>query len=373
MEPDALGSGGRPAHGGSDDPTALDFSANTNPERPPGVARVYESALSAARRYPSDGYADYREAAADYVDCGADAVVPTAGGLAALRLAFAASVAPGDSVLVPAPSFSEYVREVRLRGGVPEFVDHDRVLDADPSGYAAAVVCNPNNPTGGAYDRKGLTTFAGRCREAGTVLVVDEAFLDFDGGASLAGEPGVVAARSLTKMFGLPGLRAGFAVAVGGLLDRVDAARQTWALSTPAARVGAHSMRQTEFVEATRDRVERERGRMRAALADEFDVHPSTAPFLLLDAGDRPVDGLVAAARERGVVVRDATTFRGLDSHIRVAVKRPRENDRLLDALSAAVEAVDAAGTVADDGGAGTGGDTDAPGVADETGANGGD
>jgi histidinol-phosphate/aromatic aminotransferase/cobyric acid decarboxylase-like protein len=92
-------------------------------------------------------------------------------------------------------------------------------------------------------------------------------------------------------------------------------------------------MRQTEFVEATRERVTSERARMRAALADDYDVFPSDSPFLLLDVGDRAVADVLDACRERDIAIRDATTFRGLDSHVRVAVKRPDQNDRLLAAL----------------------------------------
>jgi histidinol-phosphate/aromatic aminotransferase/cobyric acid decarboxylase-like protein len=87
-------------------------------------------------------------------------------------------------------------------------------------------------------------------------------------------------------------------------------------------------------VERTRERVAAERARLREALAERFDVYPSDAPFLLLDAGGRDVDALLAHARERGVVLRDARTFRGLDSHVRVAIKRPAQNDRLLAALA---------------------------------------
>jgi L-threonine-O-3-phosphate decarboxylase len=333
MDPEAVGRVDRVPHGGSTDGSLVDFSANTNPETPPGARDAYEAAFDGATRYPDDGYPDYRAAAADYVDCDADDVVPTAGGLAALRLAFEVCVAPGDTVLVPEPSFGEYDREVRLQGATPVSVAHDAVLDADPSGHAAAVVCTPNNPTGEAADPDDLREFLARCRDAGTVLVVDEAFLDFTDHASLAGRAGAVVARSLTKMFGLPGVRAGFAVAAGDLRERLAVARPTWSLSTPAAAVGAHAVRQSEFVEATKARVGTERAKMRARLEPAYDVHPSDAPFLLLDVRDRDVDVVVAHARDRGFAVRDARTFPTLDSHVRVAVRRPDENERLVSAL----------------------------------------
>ena len=331
MEPDAVDSVGREPHGSSDDPDVLDFSANANPVVPDGAREVYEAAFDDARTYPEEPPAEFRAAAADYVGCEPEAVVPAPGGLAAIRLAVATTVTPGDSVLVPAPSFGEYEREVRLQGGEPVVRPHDRIPEADPAGHAMAVVCNPNNPTGDAYDADALRAFAARCRETGTLLLIDEAFLGFTDRPSLSGEPGVVVARALTKLFGLPGLRAGFAVATGRPRERLLAARRTWNLGRPALDVGAYCMRQSGFVAATRERVREERARLRAALSTRYEVHPSEAPYLLL--GVENADEVVTTARERGVAIRDARTFRGLDSHVRVAVRLPDENDRLLEAL----------------------------------------
>jgi histidinol-phosphate aminotransferase/threonine-phosphate decarboxylase len=326
--------GARVPHGSSDDPTLYDFSANTNPRYPEGVTRVYGSALPPARSYPADDYSEYRIAAGEYVDCEPQSVVPTPGGLAAIRLAIGTCVRPDDSVLLPFPSFGEYEREVELQGADPVSVAHDEVLDADPAAHAMVVVCNPNNPTGQAYDAERLRTFADRCREHDTVLLVDEAFLGFTDEPSLAGVDGVIVARSLTKLFGLPGLRMGFAVARGDHRDRLAAARRTWNLSVPAMAVGEHCMGQTAFVRRTRERVARERTRMRARLRTRFDVHPSDSPFLLLDAGSaEAATDAIEDARTHDVVIRDARTFRGLDSHVRVAVRLPAENDRLLAAL----------------------------------------
>ncbi len=349
MDPDAVADVARVPHGGSDDPDSIDFSANTNPDRPAGVADVYEAALADATRYVDD-HPEFRNAAADYVGSEPGAVVPTAGGVAALRLAFGVTVAPGDRVAVPEPGFGEYAREIRLQGGEPVGVAHDRLLDVDPAAYAAVVVCTPNNPTGYLPDAGALREFLTGCRAAGTPAIADEAFLDFTDAPSMAGESGVIVARSLTKMFGLPGIRAGFAVATGDLGDRLLTTRQTWSLSVPAAAVGTHCLRAGGFVERTRERVAAERARMREALSDAYDVAASDAPFLLVDVdggpigGDEPsdadgssdadaVDAVLDRARDAGVAVRDARTFSGLDSHIRVAVRRPHENDLLLDAL----------------------------------------
>ncbi|MFC6756268.1 MULTISPECIES: threonine-phosphate decarboxylase CobD [Haloarcula] len=328
-----IGTDGRVPHGSSDDPDVLDFSANTNPRVPPGTREVFEAAFDTARSYPNDGYPDFRAAAAEFVGCDPAQVVPTAGGLEAIRLSIQTTVRSGESVLIPAPSFGEYAREVRLQGGEPTFVGHDEILDADPADHAMAVVCTPNNPTGECYDADALRAFADRCREVGTTLLVDEAFLGFTDEPSLAGRAGVVVARSLTKLFGLPGVRMGYAVATHDALDRLATARRAWSMSAAAAALGTHCYGADAFVAETRERVAQERERMRDRLATRFDVFPSDAPFLCFDTGDTGVEDLLATAREAGIALRDARTFRRLDSHVRVAVRRPEENDRLLEVL----------------------------------------
>ncbi|AFZ73910.1 threonine-phosphate decarboxylase CobD [Natronobacterium gregoryi] len=342
MLPDAVRRGERVPHGGEPDRDVLDFSANTNPETPDGVEEVYTGALEQSRRYPDDDYPEFRTAAAEFVGCEPDRVIPTSGGLAAIRLAIEVTLEEDETALVPYPSFGEYAREVRLQGATPQFVRHDDLLEVGVDLLAdvdLAVVCTPNNPTGTAADPDALEAFAVRCAEAGTTLLVDEAFLGFTDLRSAAtfDHENVIVARSLTKLFGLPGLRAGFAVASGERRDALETARRAWSLGTPATRVGTYCLRQEAFVRETRERVASERERMRRALERRFDVSHSDAPYLVCDVGDRSVSGVLESAREDGVAVRDATTFRGLDSHVRVAVKDRESNERLLAALDAPV------------------------------------
>lgn len=333
MDPDALREVERAHHGGTTDADVVDCSANTNPRTPPGVAAVYRAALDDATRYPDDDYPTFRAAAASVVDCDPAAVVPTPGGLAAIRLAIATTVRPDDSVLIPVPSFAEYAREVRLQGGTPTYASHDGILDADPEPHAMAIVATPNNPTGECLEPAALRRFADRCRAAGTRLLVDEAFLDYTDRPSLAGTPGTVVARSLTKLYGLPGIRMGYAVASGEAGEALRRARRPWAVSTPAAAVGAHCLDQRDFVHETRERVRRERARLREGLERRYDVAPSEAPFLLVDVGDEDPAAVCRRTRAAGVVIRDATTFRGLDSHVRIAVRDGETTDRVLEAL----------------------------------------
>ncbi|RRJ32500.1 aminotransferase class I/II-fold pyridoxal phosphate-dependent enzyme [Halocatena pleomorpha] len=332
MEPDAVGSVDRVEHG-SDTAVRYDFSANCNPRIPDGTRDVYRAAFERARSYPG-GYDAFRRAAAAFVGCAPQQVIPTAGGMAAIRLTIETTVTASSSVLVPTPSFGEYAREVHLQDATPVFVPFEELLTSDPGDHALVVVPTPNNPTGGLPGRDELLAFVDRCRSAGTVVLVDEAFLGFTDQSSLAGTPGVVVARSLTKLFGLPGLRMGYAVATGGMNEQLHNAVEPWAMGVPSAAVGAHCLAASEFVTRTRERVRRERKRLTEALSVRFEVAPSRAPFLLVDVGDDPgPDSIRRSLRAAGIAVRDGTTFRGLDTHIRIAVRTSEENTRLIDAL----------------------------------------
>ncbi|UPM41844.1 pyridoxal phosphate-dependent aminotransferase [Halocatena salina] len=330
MEPDAVDSVDRVEHG-SDPAVEYDFSANCNPRIPDGTREVYRAALERARSYP-DGYDAFRRAAAAFVGCAPQQVIPTAGGMAAIRLTIETVVTASSSVLVPTPSFGEYAREVRLQGATPAFVPFEELLAVDPEDHALVVLPTPNNPTGELPDRDDLLAFVDRCRSVDTVVLVDEAFLGFTDQPSLAGTPGVVVARSLTKLFGLPGLRMGYAVATDEVGERLHNAVKPWAMGVPSAAVGSHCLAASEFVARTRERVRRERDRLTEALSDRFEVASSRAPFVLVDVGTDP-GPIRRSLRAAGIAVRDATTFRRLDTHIRIAVRTPEENELLIDAL----------------------------------------
>lgn len=320
---------------GTDDRIQYDFRSCTNPSVPEGAVRVYQSAFSTARRFPEDTYCEYRVAAGSFVGCKPEQVIPTPGRVAGIRLVLAAGVDSGDEVLVGTPAPPAYEREITLQGGTPTFVDAPALFEADPAAYDAVLAATPNRVSGEAYDARALSALADRCRAAETPLVLDESFRPLTDLPSMAGREGVAVVHSLGRLFGFPGLRAGFVAATGECRDRLDVARLPASLGTAAAELGTYCMDQQSFLEETRQRTESERERLRDSLAGSFDVSASVGPCLLLDAGaaDR-AQRVIDRCRDADVAVYDARKVRGLDSHIRVAVKLPADNDVLIETLS---------------------------------------
>jgi cobyrinic acid a,c-diamide synthase len=203
-----------------------------------------------------------------------------------------------------------------------------------PEDADLVVLGNPTNPTGVRHPAATIRALLRPHR----IVVVDEAFMDgTDERESLAGTPtpGLIVVRSLTKLWGIPGVRAGYVLAEPGTVGRLRDGQPPWSVGTTAAAAMVACSSDEALAEAAR-RAE-QIGVRRAVLTDglvELGIHhlPSIAPFVLA----RPGAGVRERLRESGFAVRRADTFPGLDDNwVRIAVRSPEVTRRLLVALAA--------------------------------------
>ena len=241
------------------------------------------------------------------------------------------------------PSFTAPEAALRSAGVPVERVPRDPAKDfaldprAVPQRADLVVLGRPDNPTGRTED---LDVLAALTRP-GRVVVVDEAFADFlpdASGVYAAGLPGVVCVRSLTKLWGLAGLRVGYLLAEPALARRLDEVRQPW----PVNALAVHAT--TVLCPAEGERRERaegiaaaRRGLLEALAALPLEVWPSPANYLLVRSG---LTDLRSRLLDRGVAVRRGETFPGLDStFVRITVHPDREaRTTLVTALNDALE-----------------------------------
>ncbi|WP_199430464.1 Rv2231c family pyridoxal phosphate-dependent protein CobC [Qaidamihabitans albus] len=276
-------------------------------------------------------------------------VLPTAGAAEAFTL-LANALRPRNTAVVH-PQFTEPEAALRAAGHpvlrVPLSAAGGFVLDpgAVPEHADLVFVGNPTNPTSVLHPAAALRRL---CRP-GRIVVVDEAFIDAVPGEpeSLAGErlPGVVVLRSLTKTWGIAGLRAGYLLAEPAVAERLRAAQPPWSVSTPAAVAMVACSRPAALAEAGElaRAAERDRAELVAGLR-ELGVHVAGAPrgpFVLVRL---PRAGQVRLAlRAAGYAVRRGDTFPGLDEDwLRIAVRDPATTRGLLDALATAQRLVSA-------------------------------
>lgn len=316
-----------------------DHAVNVVAGGPPAWLReALEAALATdAQRYPDDATA--RKALAALHGRDAAEIVPTNGAAEALWL-LPAALRPTLAACMH-PGFTEAEAALRAHG-----VPVARVLRDPGAGFALdpaavpeaadlVIVGNPASPSGTLVPATAILAL----RRPGRVVVVDEAFMELVPGRSpsLVGErlDDVVVVRSLTKALAIPGLRAGYAVAAPALADAVRAVRPPWSANALALAALAAAARHPAEIEAIADRVAAERDDLAARLAAIEGVRtwPSVANFCLVEV--RNGGEVAAALRTRGIAVRPAASFPGLDDrHIRITARDPDANARLAAALA---------------------------------------
>jgi histidinol-phosphate aminotransferase len=317
-------------------PGLLDFAVNVwRGDRPAALEDAMRAAL-ADPGYPDDGAA--REALAERHGREPDEVLPLNGGCEAFWL-MAHSLRPRVAACVH-PSFTEPEAALRACGAEVVHVARDpRDWSFDPAAVPEraelVVLGHPNNPTG-ALDRPQDVLALLR---PGRLVVVDESFMDFvpDPAASLAGlgRDGLVVVRSLTKLWGLAGVRSGCLLAPPALVAQLADRRQPWSVNAVALAALETCARDAETPRRVSAEVAAARAELTAALSALPDVRvwPGDANFLLLEVRDG--GRVVAELRDAGIAVRPADSFPGLGpDHLRVAVRRPHENRLLVAALA---------------------------------------
>jgi histidinol-phosphate aminotransferase len=338
-------------HHGDDElaPGLVDLAVNVRAGTPPEWLRaVLRAAVDDAAAYPDARPA--REAVAAAHGRAPAEVLLTAGAAETFVL-LARALTPRRAVVVH-PSFTE-PEAALLAAGHPV----ERLLLSPEDGYRLdpaavpddadlVVLGNPTNPTSVLHPGAVVAALA----RPGRVLVVDEAFADTVPGEpeSLAGRadpPGLLVVRSLTKTWGLAGLRAGYALGAPDVLARLAHGRPHWPVSTPAleAVVACSEPAAVAEAELAAHRLVAARAEQAAALADVpgVEVLPGTAPYLLLRLPDGRGEGVRHALRAAGIAVRRCDTFPGLDAdHLRVAVRPAPQVARLVRALSDAMAEV---------------------------------
>jgi len=342
------------ARAGRDPSALLDFSANVNPLGPPDgvrdVLRRLASDPSELTRYPDPTYADLRATFGATNGVDPDRIV-VANGSAALVGAVVRALAPARCIL-PVPAFSEYHKALRDAaidsievGSTLETYEPDvgaLVRAARETGAALCILSNPNNPTGALASREAIVELERSLRAEKCRLVVDEAFIDYVPEAScIPVATDAIVLRSLTKFYAIPGVRVGYAVAPGSLAPAIAGALPSWPVGAIEGRIALAALDDRAYASRTREINALERERMSGALVRlGFGVWPAAANFLFVDVARA---GMIAQEladdllERDGMALRVCDDFRGLPSatFVRIAIKGPGENVRLLEALSA--------------------------------------
>ena len=328
-----------------------DFSASINPLGiPEGAAEAAKSAITRSDVYPDSDCRLLRAKLGEFEGVDKSNILCLAGASDVLfRLVYA--VKP-QKALVAAPSFSDYERAGRAAGA--EIIYYARKKennfniekDIAPLIFSASpdivFICNPNNPTGNLTDMELMEEMASECEAAGSILVVDECFLDFAESSRIRSAKAlaeryknIVVLKAFTKIFAMPGLRLGYAICGDTkLISRIRFCGPDWAVSNVAEKAGLAALECAgEYIADTREYVKKERGYISGELESAgMTVYPAHANFIFFHC-PREID-LCAELKKQGILIRDCANFAGLGpGYYRCAVLSRQKNRLLAAAL----------------------------------------
>ena len=332
----------------------VDFSSSINPLGPsPRVLESIKESFGQLPLYPDSNSTALREAiACHYGDIDKRNIIVGNGSTELIYLFAEVFLRRGDVALVPSPTFGEYENAVQRTGGKIKYVKLGRDFDVKPNsfklemkGAKAVFLCNPNNPTSMLMPRQNLVEIVENALEEDVVVFLDEDFIEFvdaEKQYSLVDEidkfPNIFVLRTFTKFYGLTGLRVGYGIADGDTINVLFRGKMPWNVNSLAQVAAIAALSDEEHSKKTRDIVKSERGFLKRELAQirGFTVFPPEANFIFINIRQ---SGLTAAQlKERmlkhGLLIRDCSSFRGLDEYyVRVAVRTPRENEKLIEAF----------------------------------------
>lgn len=319
----------------------------------PGVLDEVRASLDHVWAYPEDSYEEFRRAVAEWTGADPSQVVP-GHGIQALTLALVtAFIDPADAVVIPAPTYGLYAQACRVGGAVVHRVDCEPgtlAIDLDALASAArahgaklAYVCDPNNPTGLRLDRADWAAFLEALPE-NCVAVVDEAYGEFvqpdsrsDRVAEIAEGRPLIVLRTFSKIFGLAGLRLGYALVHESLAPHLNAVHEPFNVNRAALAAGLASLRRVDQLRGRREQVRRSRERLVSPLrAAGIRSLASDANFVLIELGvdDRSVCDVLA---RDGILLRPGSEL-GLPGYVRVTTADDELMERVGERIAEVVQ-----------------------------------
>jgi histidinol-phosphate aminotransferase len=334
-------------------PEPLKLSANESHHGPsPRAIAAYQGVAGRLFRYPDGAQTELRQAIAATFQLPAEQIICGNGSDELQLLLIRAYARPGDDIVFSRYSFAMAMVHATAQGArvviaeEPELrPDTDRLLAALTPQTRMVMLASPNNPVG-QYLSRGELARLHRSLPPHVVLVVDSAYADyvsaedFDAGATVvAGGANAVMTRTFSKLYGLAGLRIGWAYAPPAIIDALQRIRTPFNASSAAMAAAAAAVRDVEFSRRVRDYNRRELERIAQGIATGppgVELIPSHANFYLLrfTDGRHGAPGAAAFLERHGIIPRPVAAG-GPESCLRITVGLAEENERVLRALAA--------------------------------------
>jgi histidinol-phosphate aminotransferase len=239
----------------------------------------------------------------------------------------------GDRTFIPTPTFSYYEILTITAGATPLLSSrgpHFEITGDMPPDIKMAFLCSPNNPTGNVMSVEEVSALL---ESTGAIVFLDEAYVEFADKSLIRlveQYDNLIVGRTLSKAFGLAGMRLGYAIAPRWIADQYRrAAPPFYGISCATVAAGAAALSDLPFMRGSVEKIKSERLRLQNVIG----AHHSQANFLYLET-EQDSREYVERFLARGIIIRDCRSFWGAgEHHARVTVGTPSENDRFLSAF----------------------------------------
>lgn len=326
-------------------------------ENPMGVSRKAVEALKqnleSINQYPESNLEVLKSKIASYAGVNTSNIIIGGDGAdEILDVLGKALIEPGDEFIVPIPSYMYYEFTLKIHGGVPVYakwdVDENRldvgsVIDAISDKTKIIFLCTPNNPTGGLIDKNDIKRVL---ESTDALVVVDEAYFEFsevDNVDLLDEYDNLLILRTFSKVFGLAGMRIGYAISNPEFIEVLHRVKPVFSLTKLSYVAASATLDDKEYINKSIEIGIQSREYLYKNMSefDNINVYPSKANYLLVDVRKTGMSSVEFAEEllKRGVIVRDCKSFKGLDDYwIRVSVGTLEEDKKFIEILKSMIE-----------------------------------
>lgn len=333
--------------GGNQQIDVLDFSSNTSPAgMPQSVKSVMRKRLSEMEHYPDTDSTNLISSLKKYTGL-SDSNIVVGNGAIEILYNFCNSFLSKKRVLIPIPTFSEYESASKLADCKFTFFKTMNLSENIKSFVSkiptngCVFVCNPNNPTGSLLSKKQLTKIISTAKNKSSFVFVDECFIELVPESSqsiinlVKKYDNLFVLRSLTKSFGLAGIRIGYGAGSKKIIEILKKIKIPWSVNALAQEAGIIAIKNKSHITKSKLLIQKESNFLKKKIAEipGFECHDSSTNFILIKTKQDSTK-IQKKLLKHKILIRDCKNFRGLNNHyIRIAVKSHRDNLKLVDAM----------------------------------------
>ena len=334
----------------------LEFSGPINFLGPsPKAVEAVKQYAKLIKFYPDPNPVEFKAEVAKYVGHGVEEEnIILGNGSIELIYAITEILPRGFNAVIPVPSFSEYEKAALRVGGKPVFVqlpenfalETEKIKKAVTGDTKIMCICNPHSPSGTLYSKEAVLELLDFCHKKDIIFSVDENYIEFaDKGqdttlADMVKEyENLFVIRSVTKFYGMAGIRLGYGIATRKLIDKLETVRLPWSINGLAGVATSAAFNDTEFIQNTKKTIAKERAQLTKNLneIEGLHVYPSVTNFVLVKILNRKITStkLKDLLAKEHILIRDCCTFVGLDdSYFRITVRSAKDNQKLVETIN---------------------------------------